>query len=46
MSRLLQLAVAAVSALALSTVAAPAAFDSAFFDAGPSGAGKIGNWCC
>jgi hypothetical protein len=45
MSRLLQLAVTAVSALALATAAAPFA-DDFVLDAGSTGGGKIGNWCC
>ena len=43
MSRLLQLAVAAVSALALSTVTAPIDQFDTGYDAGPK---RIGNWCC
>jgi hypothetical protein len=45
MSRSLQLVLAAVSALALGTVAAPLSGASAF-ETGPHAGSAIGSWCC
>ncbi len=46
MSRSLQLVVAAVSALALGTVAGPLNEFSAAAETVPNAGSRIGSWCC
>jgi hypothetical protein len=46
MSRMLKVLATAVAALALTISATPLGSELGSLDAGNSGGGKTGNWCC